>query len=36
MLQNLEPGARGSERWSPGRAAKVELQHFTREPPRIR
>ena len=28
--------ARVSERWSPGKAAKVELQRFTREPPRIR
>jgi hypothetical protein len=26
MLENLEPGARVSERWSSGRAAKVELQ----------
>jgi putative transposase len=28
MPQNLELGARVSERWSPGRPAKVELQRF--------
>jgi hypothetical protein len=33
----LEFGARRvSERWPPGRTAKVELQGFTREPPRTR
>ena len=31
MPQNLEPVARVSERWSPGRAAKVELRDFTPE-----
>src|SRR6516165_11980226 len=29
MRENLEPGARVSERWSPGRADKVELQRVT-------
>ena len=36
MPQYLELGARVSERWSPGRAAKVELQLFTRSRPRTR
>src|SRR5256885_13928042 len=30
MPQNLEPGARVSERWSSGGSAKVELQGFIR------
>ena len=34
MPQYLEPGARVSERWSPGRSAKVELRYFTASPPR--
>jgi hypothetical protein len=29
MPQYLEPGARVSERWSPERAAKMELPYFT-------
>jgi hypothetical protein len=29
MPQYLEPGARMSERWSPGGPAKVEVQGFT-------
>jgi hypothetical protein len=32
----LELGARVSERWSPGRLAKVELQRCTPSPSRTR
>ena len=36
MPHHMEPGARVSERWSPGRLAKVELRRFTPSPPRTR
>ena len=36
MLDHMKPGARVSERWSPGRCATVKMQAFIREPPRIR